>query len=265
MKACLRGSPMRKVFLLLLLFAWLLNSPIKAEIVDVEAVVNDPNSAIVHVYSEFFPFIGIDETITINLPTITLAPGDVLRIRVHFNGHTLKIINGAERLDFLASLEAGPATGVGYGLTNNGSSQLRLRSSEHIFDVVETGTFGFTSWNNTDNEINAYFNDYQIFTGDISDGSLLGSFWLEMTIPTMVDGSPYAGDTFINNTLVIGLSHSDPPGDVPLWEVLAPTPDHCIEPPLADTNNDCKLDLIDFATFVSEWLNCGFFDPLECG
>ncbi|HEG42665.1 MAG TPA: hypothetical protein ENH94_01305 [Phycisphaerales bacterium] len=38
----------------------------------------------------------------------------------------------------------------------------------------------------------------------------------------------------------------------------------CIDPPLTDTNDDCKIDLTDFANMSAEWLFCGFDDPDAC-
>ena len=32
----------------------------------------------------------------------------------------------------------------------------------------------------------------------------------------------------------------------------------CIHPPSMDTNNDCKIDLADFAFFAGQWLTCGY-------
>lgn len=32
----------------------------------------------------------------------------------------------------------------------------------------------------------------------------------------------------------------------------------CINPPSLDTNNDCKIDLIDFSEFAAQWMTCGF-------
>lgn len=38
----------------------------------------------------------------------------------------------------------------------------------------------------------------------------------------------------------------------------------CIAPPSMDTNNDCKIDLIDFAEFASQWLMCGLDPESAC-
>ena len=34
----------------------------------------------------------------------------------------------------------------------------------------------------------------------------------------------------------------------------------CIEPPIADLNGDCRVDLADLAMFAAEWLTCGRID-----
>jgi hypothetical protein len=31
----------------------------------------------------------------------------------------------------------------------------------------------------------------------------------------------------------------------------------CVNPPQMDANNDCKVDMEDFAVFASEWMTCG--------
>ena len=38
----------------------------------------------------------------------------------------------------------------------------------------------------------------------------------------------------------------------------------CIKPPVLDTNNDCKIDLVNFAVFASEWLTCGLDNQILC-
>ncbi len=47
-----------------------------------------------------------------------------------------------------------------------------------------------------------------------------------------------------------------------LWAV--PAGSTCINPPLYDTNDDCKIDLADFANLASVWLDCGFMDQSYC-
>ena len=42
-----------------------------------------------------------------------------------------------------------------------------------------------------------------------------------------------------------------------------PTPE-CVAPPSMDTNDDCKVDLMDLAVFASEWLSCGLDIQSEC-
>jgi len=38
----------------------------------------------------------------------------------------------------------------------------------------------------------------------------------------------------------------------------------CSNPPSMDTNNDCKIDITDFAKFASQWMNCGLDPPEAC-
>jgi hypothetical protein len=38
----------------------------------------------------------------------------------------------------------------------------------------------------------------------------------------------------------------------------------CVNRPLSDLNNDCKVDMLDLAVFSSEWLNCGYNHPDAC-
>ena len=42
-----------------------------------------------------------------------------------------------------------------------------------------------------------------------------------------------------------------------------PTPD-CVNQPKLDTNFDCKVNLVDFAEFASQWLACGYDIPEAC-
>ena len=38
----------------------------------------------------------------------------------------------------------------------------------------------------------------------------------------------------------------------------------CTNRPSMDLNDDCVVDLLDFAMFASEWTNCGFANPEDC-
>lgn len=38
----------------------------------------------------------------------------------------------------------------------------------------------------------------------------------------------------------------------------------CTNRPSMDFNNDCLVTLGDFAIFISEWMTCGFADPIDC-
>ena len=46
--------------------------------------------------------------------------------------------------------------------------------------------------------------------------------------------------------------------------LLTPVPPNCVNPPQMDTNNDCQVNLIDFAVFASEWLVCGYENQSDC-
>jgi hypothetical protein len=39
---------------------------------------------------------------------------------------------------------------------------------------------------------------------------------------------------------------------------------NCVHPPRMDTNDDCQVNLSDFAVFAGEWLTCGYRDPADC-
>ena len=39
---------------------------------------------------------------------------------------------------------------------------------------------------------------------------------------------------------------------------------NCINPPQMDTNNDCQINMSDFAVFAAEWLACGYADQSDC-
>jgi hypothetical protein len=38
----------------------------------------------------------------------------------------------------------------------------------------------------------------------------------------------------------------------------------CVEPPEADLTGDCRVDMMDVAILVSEWLECGIEPPEAC-
>ena len=38
----------------------------------------------------------------------------------------------------------------------------------------------------------------------------------------------------------------------------------CANPPSMDTNNDCKIDFVDFAEFASQWMACGLDPQSAC-
>jgi len=42
------------------------------------------------------------------------------------------------------------------------------------------------------------------------------------------------------------------------------SPVYCISHPSMDTNNDCKIDMTDFAEFASQWLSCGLSAQEAC-
>ena len=50
----------------------------------------------------------------------------------------------------------------------------------------------------------------------------------------------------------------------PNGDGIPPTP-QCVNPPQADTNGDCEVNLIDMANISLEWLACGYDIQSACG
>lgn len=49
------------------------------------------------------------------------------------------------------------------------------------------------------------------------------------------------------------------------WTFKAlPEPPICVNPPSMDTNNDCKVDIVDFAKFAEQWMVCGYNIQSAC-
>ncbi len=55
-----------------------------------------------------------------------------------------------------------------------------------------------------------------------------------------------------------GAFNGPDPGDPPIEKPV------CLEKPKMDFNDDCKVDLIDFSEFASQWLACGYDNQSEC-
>jgi hypothetical protein len=62
------------------------------------------------------------------------------------------------------------------------------------------------------------------------------------------------GRTFASKGATDGPDPVDPP-------IVPPV---CVNKPSADLNNDCKVDLADFATIAGQWLACGYDKQEEC-
>ena len=64
----------------------------------------------------------------------------------------------------------------------------------------------------------------------------------------------YGGMQYASMGGPVGPDPDDPP----------PIPPLCVNPPSMDTNNDCKITMIDFAEFASQWMTCGLDIQEEC-
>lgn len=53
-------------------------------------------------------------------------------------------------------------------------------------------------------------------------------------------------------------------GRIILTSEIPEPPVYCLNPPSMDTNNDCKIDMTDFAAFVSQWMSCGLSAQEAC-
>ena len=59
---------------------------------------------------------------------------------------------------------------------------------------------------------------------------------------------------FYGGTSEASLSTGDP----------GPPPKNCTDKPTMDANDDCIVDILDFATFSLQWLSCGYDIPSAC-
>jgi hypothetical protein len=60
--------------------------------------------------------------------------------------------------------------------------------------------------------------------------------------------------TFASKGATEGPDPNNPPVILPV----------CIDKPSMDINDDCKVDLVDFAEFASQWLTCGLDIQSAC-
>ncbi len=64
----------------------------------------------------------------------------------------------------------------------------------------------------------------------------------------------YGGTEYASMGAMAGPDPNDPPPVEPV----------CVNPPQMDANNDCRVNILDLAVMVSEWLNCGYADSADC-
>jgi len=235
-----------------------------ADLIETFTVVN-PDSLIVHDYTPPDPpFDGmVEEHMEISLPSAVLSPGDIYRVNVSFtDGKQLKVINDAEGVYMNCSYKT-PDGGGGFTVTNDGSVSLNITESYNVLNTEQSGpTSGYRSLGYGYSFSEGF--DFVQSEGEFLNGSLFAAFTVDFHVPATVDGKPFSVQTYSNNRVVMSIHLNSTDSDKNLWEIITPPPSGCNNPPSTDTNNDCKIDLYDFANMAAEWLMCGFDDPNDC-
>jgi len=131
--------------------------------------------------------------------------------------------------------------------------------------VIVEGMIGL-GWNGGDGYVNvndggllALSNIHGDGSSSIQNGSLLDITGTGMvTIPGDFEAviAAYAANGLILGNGIPGAVITDLTTNPGYTTVTAVVP-VCVDPPTMDTNDDCRIDLIDFAVFASEWLTCG--------
>jgi len=236
-----------------------------AALIEVDVVV-DPNT-IIHYYEPGDPpfiYPSIEDSMEIYLPSVVLAPGDIYRVNISFtDGNYIEVINGAEVVDIVNWFKTANACCSGTPKSNDGSVSMEVTLSRDVYNKSQSQPPSANQWNNGGFSFSAgfYFNRS---TGDIIDGSLFGSLTVEFTVPTVLDGVPYSVQTYSDSRITMSAYLDNPDVDKNLLQAAGAPPGVCINPPLTDTNNDCKIDIRDFANMANEWLVCGYDIPSVC-
>jgi hypothetical protein len=243
------------VLLIILLVACSAHALVETE------VVFDLDGAINHFY-EYDDFLGahvVQDSISVPIPDANLLPGETYRVNIRFFGdEALKLINGTETIQIREWFGTGPS-GTGSPKSDDASMSYNVTASRDLGATSQqTSNIACYLTNAGDYTFSGSMNIFRS-NGDIIDGSILQRITFEFTAPTTVDGVPFSEYRYDNNYVGLSAVSQIVPGDVPLIEVIP-----CLNMPHADLNADCKVDMLDFALLMSEWLDCGLDDQDLC-
>ena len=155
----------------------------------------------------------------------------------------------------VAATDEGNRISVGYNYTQDEAGTLKVvlrRSDSYSFLQVNNPNFGQA---NIDGFLDVEFIDgfvpnYEDEFAVIRATSVAGKFINAVSEYVFEDGS-------------FDVEYRDGDTDEVVLTHYSPTP-YCLKYPNSDLNKDCKVDMVDFAIFVSEWLECGLEPESEC-
>lgn len=118
---------------------------------------------------------------------------------------------------------------------------------------IYNGLFNFDGNNNLSisghSSVTIYGNDFKINNRKVQSG-------------VYTSGSGILTGTFIGGeNFSISFSIDSPLAELVLAPQIEP---YCIEYPIMDFNRDCKVDLIDFTEFASQWMVCNLEPQSYC-
>jgi hypothetical protein len=145
----------------------------------------------------------IIDSLKIPLPAVTLASGDVFRVNVSFaDDKLLKVANAAPHVYIIPALST-VETGL-FGFTSSDSAiRVRITNSQNVLHISKTKTSTFGSiWGQSEYKIQGAIGWLQS-SGEITDGSLMGGFEIEFTLPTVFQGMRVPLTSYDYNTSLI--------------------------------------------------------------
>ncbi|HUV41559.1 MAG TPA: PEP-CTERM sorting domain-containing protein [Sedimentisphaerales bacterium] len=176
---------------------------------------------------EPYPY-WISDGLIIQVPDVTLDPGDVFRININYGGKFLKVVNGADYVTFCVSFFTAGHESAGEIIYSDALMRWVLRSYQNVGDPTQGPCRAITRyWEFTDDF--DFLNDVHWAGSNITDGSLFGDFTLEFTVPTIFRTNgidlPFPTRTYSGNYIKIGtLIISEVPIDDKNLLVVVPEP-----------------------------------------
>ena len=179
-----------------------INSLVLGALIEVSIEV-DPVVSHNYYYDEEHGTGDIEARVTIVLPEVTLAPGDIFRVNVSFaNGSLLKVINGADAVSITLNNLTGLLGSVASTKICDALAGLDITSSYNVLNTTQSGT----PWCYYESTGSYWFGEHFYFerdAGAITDGSLFGDFTVEFTAPTEVGAEPFNTNSYIFNSVEI--------------------------------------------------------------